>query len=76
MIHSILDACEFILETQGGPETPCGLSALMDEMRLWKASEQKVRAALDGDIAKGGGESRFVKMADDEYALRPRTTGT
>jgi hypothetical protein len=42
----------------------------MVEMRLWRASEHDVRAALEEDIVKLGRRSLFVKMADDEYALR------
>jgi DNA-directed RNA polymerase delta subunit len=44
-------------------------------MKLWKASEHDVRAALEKDIAEFGEESRFAKVADDEYALRSWTTG-
>ena len=76
MIYSILDACEFILETQGDPQSPYWFSSLMDEMRLWKASEQKIRAALEWDIANRGERSRFVKVGDDEYGLRSWTTRT
>ena len=76
MIYSILDACEYILETQGGPQSPYWFSSQMDEMRLWKANEQKIWAALEWDIANFGERSRFVKVADDEYALRSKATRT
>ncbi|MDY0170208.1 MAG: hypothetical protein RBS80_26930 [Thermoguttaceae bacterium] len=59
MIHTILDACQYVLETQGGPQSPYWLSSIMDEMRIWKASEQKIRAALDKDIAKVGNLPRI-----------------
>ena len=45
----------------------------MDEMRLWKASEHDVRAALEKDLQEWGEKSQFVKTADDEYALRSWT---
>ncbi len=41
----------------------------MYDMKLWKASEDDVRAALDEDIAKFGERSQFVKMGE-EYGLR------
>jgi hypothetical protein len=74
MINTILDAIEFILEEQGEPQSPYWLASQMEEVRLWKASEQKVRAALNADIAKFGERSPFVKFGDDEYALRCWTT--
>jgi len=74
MIHTILDTCQYVIETQGGPQSPCWLASLMDEMKLWKANEQKIRAALDKDIAKMGNASRFVKVSDDEYGLRTPPT--
>ena len=70
MSYTVLDAIEHTLEEQGGLQSPYWLSSLLDEMKLWKASEHDVRAALDKDIAELGEESRFVKVADDEYALR------
>ena len=45
------------------------LASKMMEMRLWRASEYDVRAALDQDIDVKGERSLFVRMADDEYAL-------
>ena len=46
-MHTILDAIEFVLENQGESQSPYWLASLMDEMRLWKASENRVRAALE-----------------------------
>jgi hypothetical protein len=43
---------------------------MMIEMKLWKASEQTVRAALEKDIARFGERSRFARMADSMYALK------
>ena len=45
------------------------LASQMMEMRLWRASEYDVRAALDQDIDEKGERSLFVRVADDEYAL-------
>ena len=45
----------------------------MDEMRLWKASEHYVRAALEKDMKEWGEESQFVKAGEDEYGLRSWT---
>jgi hypothetical protein len=39
------------------------------EMRLWRASEPDVRAALTKDIEEHGERSRFVSVGDDEFAL-------
>jgi hypothetical protein len=76
VIHTVLDACQFVLETEGEPQSPYWLSSMMIEMRLWKASEQTVRAALEEDIARFRERSRFVGMADSKYALKawPRTS--
>ena len=72
MIHTILDACEFVLKEQGEPQSPYWLSSLMDEMKLWSASEYDMRVALGDDIAKFGDRSQFAKVGDGEYALRSR----
>ena len=74
MIYTVLDACQYILETEGDPQSPYWLSSMMFEMKLWKASEHDVRAALEKDTAEFGEESRFAKVADDEYALRSWAT--
>ena len=74
MIHTIFDACQYVLETEGEPQSPYWLSSMMIEMKLWKANEQKTRAALEWDIANRGERSRFVKVGDDKYALRCWTT--
>ena len=70
MINTILDAIKYDLETEGEPQSPYWLSSQMDEMRLWKASEHDVRAALDKDITEFGERSQFVETSDNEYALR------
>jgi hypothetical protein len=73
LIHTILDACQYVLEAQGGPQSPYWLSSIMIEMKLWRADERRIRTALERDTAKFGEESRFVKVDDDEYALRSWT---
>jgi hypothetical protein len=70
MIDALLDACQFVLENLGESQSPYWLASQMVEMRLWRASEHDVRAALDDDIAEFGERSRFLKVGDDEYGLR------
>jgi hypothetical protein len=70
MIHTILDAIEFILEDQGEPQSPDWLASQIMELRLWRASEQGVRTALERDIGKFGERSPFVRTTGGEYALR------
>ena len=74
MIDSLLDACEFILHDQGEPQSSFWLASQCMEMRLWRASEADVRDALLKDIANLGDSSRFVALADDEFALRSWAT--
>jgi len=70
MINTILDAIEFVLETDGGKLSPFWLASQMMEGRLWKASEHDVCRALDKDLTEFGERSPFVKVGEDEYALR------
>jgi len=70
MIDSLLDACQFVLEGQGEPQTCYWLASQMVEMKLWRATEADVRDALVKDIEKRGSESRFVQLDADEFALR------
>ena len=70
MIHTILDAIEFVLKEQGEPQSPFWLASQMMEMKLWRASEHDVRAELEKDIRERGERSLFVKVADDEWSLR------
>lgn len=70
MIHTILDACREVLEINGEPQSPYWLASQMVEMRMWKASEQWVRRSLEKDIQEFGENSRFMKVAEDEWALR------
>ena len=69
-IHNILDAIELVLEEQGETESPYWLASQMIERKLWQASEHDVRAALEEDLKTTGEKSRFVKLANDEWALR------
>ena len=73
MIRTLLDACRFILEDQGELQSRYWLASQADEMKLWRASESEVRRALNKDIEKHGGSSLFVKVGEDEYALRSWT---
>jgi HB1, ASXL, restriction endonuclease HTH domain len=70
VINTLLDACRFVLEDQGEALSASWLASLMEGMKLWRASESRVRAALDRDIRHHGESSRFVKVAEDLYALR------
>ena len=70
MIDSLLDACQFVLEDQGEPQSSYWLASQVMEMKMWRASEADVRDAINKDIAKQGESSRFVPLADDEFALR------
>ena len=73
MIDSILDACQEVLEINGDPQSPYWLTSQMKEMKMWRASEHDVRAALEKHIKERGGQSLFVKIGDDEWALRSWT---
>jgi hypothetical protein len=42
----------------------------MEEMKLLRASESRVRGALDRDIKQNGDSSLFVKVGEDQYGLR------
>jgi hypothetical protein len=70
MIHTIIDAIEFTLEQQGEPQIRDWLASQMMERRLWRANEHDVRAALEKDMNEWGKESQFVKVTEDEWALR------
>jgi DNA-directed RNA polymerase delta subunit len=70
MIHTLLDACRFILEDQGEAQSSYWLASQIVEMKLWRASESQVRRALDKDIEAHGESSLFVKLGEDEYGLR------
>jgi hypothetical protein len=70
MISTLLDACRLVLEDQGESQSSYWLASIMREMKLWLASESQVRRALDKDIEAHGESSLFVKVSEDEYALR------
>lgn len=70
LIDSILAACRGVLEIEGEPQSPYWLASQMMEMKMWRASEHDVRAALEDDIKERGERSLFVKVSDDEWALR------
>ena len=73
MIESLLDACQFVLENMGEPQSSYWLASQVMEMKLWRASEADVRDALVKDIEEHGERSRFVFVGDDEFALRSWT---
>jgi HB1, ASXL, restriction endonuclease HTH domain len=73
MIRTLLDACRFILDDQGEAQSSYWLASQAVEMKLWRASESQVRRALNKDIEKHGDSSLFVKVGEDEYALRSWT---
>lgn len=73
MIETLLDACQFVLEDQGEPQSSYWLASQIVEMKLWRASEADVREALHKDIERHGQSSRFVKLDSDEFALRSWT---
>jgi hypothetical protein len=75
MIRTLLDACRFILEDLGEAQSSYWLASQVVEMRLWRASEAEVRRALNKDIEQHGESSLFVKVGEDEYALRSWTMG-
>ena len=54
MIESLLDACQFVLEDQGEPQSSYWLASQVMEMKLWRASEADVRDALKKDIEEHG----------------------
>src|SRR5471030_642207 len=65
MVESLLDACQFVLDDQGEPQSSYWLASEIMEMKLWKASDADVRDALNKDIEKHGEQSQFVRLADD-----------
>jgi HB1, ASXL, restriction endonuclease HTH domain len=69
-IRTLPDACRLVLAELGEAQSSYWLASQVTEMKLWRASESQVRAALDRDIEEHGESSRFVKVAEDEYALR------
>jgi hypothetical protein len=46
MIETLLDACPFVLEFQGEPQSSYWLASQITEMKLWRASEAKVEGRL------------------------------
>lgn len=69
-ICTLLDACRYVLEDQGDAQSAYWLASIMEERKLWRAGESRVRAALDRDIKEHGESSLFVKVGDDQYGLR------
>lgn len=66
---SLLDACEFILQLQGEPQSGFWLASQIMEMKLWRASETEVSDAIRKDIGARRQSSRFVERPDGEFAL-------
>ena len=74
MIYTLLDACQFVLENQGEPQSSFWLASQVMEMKLWRATEADVRDALNKDLKKLGASSRFRQVNDDEFGLRELAT--
>ena len=74
VIHSLVEACHCVLVEQGEPQSSFWLASLLDECRLWRASEDQVRRALLRDIKRFGERSRFVLVSEDEFSLREWTS--
>jgi hypothetical protein len=74
MIETLLDACQFVLDDQGEPQSSYWLTSQILEMKLWRASDAEVRDALNKDIELYGKASRFVALADDTFSLRSWTS--
>jgi DNA-directed RNA polymerase delta subunit len=69
-LRTLVDACRFVLEDQGEAQSAYWPASIMEEMKLWREGESRVRAALDRDIKEHGESSLFVKVGDDQYGLR------
>lgn len=74
MIDTFFDACWEVLEINGDSQSSYWLASQMVEMKMWRASEYDVRAALGKDIRVWGDKLQFVEVEHDEYALRSWAT--
>ena len=74
MIHTILDACQLVLEIHGEPLSSFWLASQLMEMKMWKTNEADVRVAIRNDIQKYGDKSPFVEIGDDEFAMQKWAT--
>ncbi len=72
MIDTLLDACQFVLELQGEPQSSYWLASQIVETKMWRACEGDVRDALNDDIENLGELSRFVSCADDVHGQLSR----
>jgi hypothetical protein len=68
--NSLLDACEFVLQLQGEPQSGFWLASQVMEMKLWRASEADVSDAIRNDIGARRETSRFIELPDGDFALR------
>jgi hypothetical protein len=75
MIATLLDACQFVLENLGEAQSCHWLASQVMERKLRRAREADVRDALDEEVERHGERSRFVRVADDEYAMRSWMAG-
>jgi hypothetical protein len=75
MIHTLVDACRFILEDQAEAQSRTWVASHVAEMRLWRASESGVLHARNYDVEEHGETSLFMKVGEDEYAFRSWTAG-
>jgi hypothetical protein len=53
-IDTILDACRSVVGINGDPQSSYWLASQMMELRLWRASEHDVKAALGRHVQKYG----------------------
>lgn len=70
LIHTLLDACQLVLEIHGEPLSSFWLASQLMEMKMWKTNEADVRVAIRNDIRKYGDKSSFVEIDDAEFAMR------
>jgi hypothetical protein len=75
IIETLLDACELVLQELSEPQSSYWLASQVVEMKLWRASEADVRAALTEDIQERGERSRFRFAGEDRFDLQWRKPG-
>jgi hypothetical protein len=68
MPRNLLEACEFVLKEQGEPQSSYWLASQIVAMKLWRASEADVQAALSKVIEQRGKASRFAHPQSSRMA--------
>lgn len=69
-MFTLLDACEFVLDQRGEPQSSEQVLALLSEWELARLPEEAIREALLKDIQSLGDKSRFVALGNGLFALR------